>query len=88
MNDSDLSSNVPTWSSEEFLAEVEVWVEEAAGAAGLVLTGEREQPHVRPWSSAIRFGTDGGDLWFKVNGAGTRHGGHAMPTWLLELLES
>ncbi len=30
---------------------------------------------MRPWSSAVRFGAQGGDLWFKVNGAGTRHEG-------------
>ena len=75
MEHAELSTNVTTWSSDGFLAEVTEWVGEAARYAGLVLTGDVEQPHVRPWSSAVRFGAQGGDLWFKVNGAGTRHEG-------------
>ena len=59
------------WSSEPFLAEVTGWVRREAGDAGLQLTGEWEQPHVAPWSSTVRFGTQDGGIWFKVNGAGT-----------------
>ncbi len=59
------------WTSEQFLAEVAEWVRREAGAAGLVLTGEREQPHVAHWSSTVRFGTRDGGIWFKVNGPGT-----------------
>lgn len=65
--------NTSTWSSEAFLSVISAWVAGAADEAGVVLTGEREQPHVRPWSSAVRFGAEDGDLWFKVNGPGTRH---------------
>ena len=54
-----------------FLAEVTAWVREHAAAAGMTLDGSRDQPHARPWSSAIVFGTDHGRLWFKVNGPGT-----------------
>jgi hypothetical protein len=39
----------------------------------MVLTGEWWQSHVRPWSSAIRYGTSERPVWFKVNGSGTRH---------------
>ena len=39
---------------------------------GIRLTGAWEQPHVRPWSSAISFESDAGRLWFKVNGPGIR----------------
>ena len=61
------------WASPEFLSEVTAWVTRACSIHRLVPTGEREQPHCRPWSSAIRFETDRGRLWFKVNGPGTRH---------------
>lgn len=69
------TDNVTRWASESFHAEAGRWVEKAAADAGVTLTGEREQPHNRPWSSAIRFGADDGDLWFKVNGPGTCHEG-------------
>lgn len=64
---------VDLWTSAAFLDEATAWVARAAASHGLALTGEREQPHARPWSSAIRYETDGGRLWFKVNGPGTAH---------------
>ena len=64
---------VEQWTSPEFLDDVTAWVDREASGAGLALTGEREQPHARPWSSAIRYGSDAGPLWFKVNGPGTAH---------------
>ncbi len=53
------------------MAEVTEWVRRRAGAAGFRLTGERAQTHAEPWSSTVRFGSDSGVLWFKVNGPGT-----------------
>jgi hypothetical protein len=73
VSDAEQNPNVRAWSGEAFLADVTRWVEDAAASAGIALTGEWEQPHVRSWSSTIRFGAEGGDLWFKVNGHGTRH---------------
>jgi len=64
---------VDLWTSAAFIDEVAAWVGEAAGGRGLRLTGAWEQPHARPWSSAISFETDDGRLWFKVNGPGTAH---------------
>lgn len=64
---------VELWTSEAFVADATAWVGHVARKHGLALTGEWEQPHARPWSSTIRFETDGGRLWFKVNGPGTRH---------------
>ena len=59
------------WTSREFAAEVTSWVRSVAEPAGELITGEVEQPHLRPWSSTIRFQTASGALWFKVNGPGT-----------------
>ena len=64
---------VDLWTSPSFVEEATAWSAAAAADRGLTLTGEWEQPHARPWSSAIRFETDGGRLWFKVNGPGTAH---------------
>jgi hypothetical protein len=60
------------WTREAFHDEVRGWVAEQLKAGGVVLTGGWWQPHVRPWSSAIRFGATQGAVWFKVNGPGTR----------------
>ncbi|HEU4514608.1 MAG TPA: aminoglycoside phosphotransferase family protein [Nocardioidaceae bacterium] len=73
MSDDPQSPNIRAWSAGAFIDEVTGWVEEAATGCGIALTGEREQPHLRSWSSAVRFGAVGCDLWFKVNGPGTRH---------------
>ncbi len=67
--------NTVLWSSDPFLAEATAWVGAAAGERDIRLTGESEQPHCRPWSSAVRFESDQGPLWFKVNAPGTRHEG-------------
>jgi hypothetical protein len=64
---------VDLWTSPPFVEEATAWSSTAAAERGLTLTGEWEQPHARPWSSAIRFESDGGRLWFKVNGPGTAH---------------
>src|SRR5689334_6427758 len=63
---------VDLWTSDAFLDEATAWVAEHAAAAGVRLDGSREQPHARPWSSAVVYGSDQGRLWFKVNGPGTR----------------
>lgn len=66
-------SNVDRWASEPFRDQARSWVASVAGRRGIRLTGVEEQPHNRPWSSALRFGSTAGDLWFKVNGPGTAH---------------
>ena len=39
------------------------------------MTGAVEQPHVMPWSTAMRIPTDEGPVWFKATGPGTAHEG-------------
>ncbi|MEO5709110.1 MAG: phosphotransferase [Nocardioidaceae bacterium] len=65
--------SVEEWTSAPFHDEVRTWVGDRLAEHGLRLTGEWEQPHARTWSSAIRFGTTAGRVWFKVNGVGTAH---------------
>jgi hypothetical protein len=49
------------WTQPDWLAEVRAWIDERT-----VVTGEIEQPHVRPWSTALRIPSDDGTLWFKA----------------------
>ena len=59
--------SVETWTSPAFGAQARAWVaDRLARQLGV-------EPHARPWSSAIRFETTAGRVWFKVNGTGTRH---------------
>ena len=65
--------SVETWTSPAFGAQARAWVAERLAPLGVGVTGDGVQPHARPWSSAIRFETTLGRVWFKVNGTGTRH---------------
>lgn len=61
------------WTSDGFLDEARQWVQRQLDPHGARLTGEVRQPHVRTWSSAVRFATSAGPVWFKVNGPGTAY---------------
>ena len=45
-----------------WLAEVHGWIRQR-----VTPTGPIEQPHVRPWATALRVPTCGGDVWFKAS---------------------
>jgi Phosphotransferase enzyme family len=64
---------VAFWTSGAFLEEVRAWVAAQLASRGIRLTGDSEQPHIRVWSSTIRFETTEGRFWFKVNGSGTAY---------------
>jgi hypothetical protein len=49
------------WTEAEWLADPTAWID-----AQVHVTGEIEQPHVRPWSTVMRVPTAEGDLWFKA----------------------
>ena len=55
------------WTAPAWLAEAHEWIEQRLGDLGARRTGPIEQPHVRPWSTAMRVPTSAGDLWFKAN---------------------
>lgn len=64
---------VALWTSRAFLGEAHAWVEAQLAPHGIRLTGQWEQPHIRVWSTTIRFETTEGRVWFKVNGSGTAY---------------
>jgi len=64
---------VELWTSAAFHEEATVWVAEQLGPLGVRLSGESAHPHTRPWSTAVRYGSTAGPVWFKANGTGTAH---------------
>jgi hypothetical protein len=64
---------VGLWTSRAFIQQAQAWVAAQLAPSGGRLTGEWDQPHARAWSSAIRFETTEGRVWFKVNAGGTAY---------------
>jgi hypothetical protein len=58
------------WEEPGFLAEAYAWIHERVEVAG-----EIEQPHVRPWSTALRVPTSDGIVWFKASADALSHDG-------------
>ena len=69
------------WEDPAWLAAAMAWVDDRLTDAGRPRTGEPDQVHVRPWSTAIRVPTAEGDVWFKANTPELRH--EALTTLLL-----
>jgi Phosphotransferase enzyme family len=59
---------VSEWTDAGWLAEAHAWIR-----GHVEVTGEIEQPHVRPWSTVLRVPTADGCVWFKANGAAEWH---------------
>ena len=57
-----------SWTDTNWLAETHAWI-----GAQLPVTGEIEQPHVRPWSTVMRVPTADGPVWFKANTESLRY---------------
>jgi len=69
------------WSSEAWRGEAVAWLDERLAEVGLTRTAEAEQPHLRPWATALRAPTTGGVVWMKAAGPAT-----AFEVGLYELL--
>ncbi|MFC0624565.1 phosphotransferase [Kribbella deserti] len=61
------------WVDPAWQREARAWIEHRLAATGIPLSGEITQPHVMPWSTAMRVPTPDGPLWFKANGPGTAY---------------
>lgn len=64
-----------TWLDPGWRTEALAWVEATLAGLGHNVSGPVEQPHVRPWSTAIRIPTGAGPIWFKASGPGPAHEG-------------
>jgi hypothetical protein len=51
----------PTWAQPDWQGDVRAWIDERVD-----VTGEVEQPHIRPWATAFRIPTRDGTVWFKA----------------------
>lgn len=60
-------SNPFLWEQPDWQAEVKAWIYSALDKNDLRLTGEIEQPHIRPWSTVMTVPTDTGLLYFKAS---------------------
>lgn len=64
-------SGVEVWSSASWRELAVSWLDEQLTGAGIERTGEVEQPHLRPWATALRAPTTQGPVWLKAAGPGT-----------------
>ncbi|WP_394842414.1 hypothetical protein LZC95_35765 [Pendulispora brunnea] len=69
------------WGSADWRAQAVAWLDERLAAVGIERTGEVEQPHLRPWATALKVPTSRGIVWLKAAGPGT-----AFEVALYELL--
>lgn len=66
-------SDAEEWASAAWRDAAVAWAAEALAARGRRVTGEVQQPHLRPWSTVLRIPTDDGPVWLKANGPGTAY---------------
>ncbi len=53
--------------------DVHEWIHEQAKHSAIRLTGEIEQPHIRPWSTVMRVPSNAGLLFFKATAPETKY---------------
>lgn len=66
-------TNMQTWATPEWRAEIDGWVEERLAERGIRVTGAIEQPHLYPWSTVLRVPTNEGLVYAKATLAGFDH---------------
>jgi hypothetical protein len=59
------------WSSLPWRSEAVGWLDDRLRTAGERRIGDVEQPHLRPWATALRAPTSRGTVWLKAPGPGT-----------------
>jgi phosphotransferase family enzyme len=64
-------AGVAIWGSEAWRAEALAWLDTQLVSRGIRRTGTVEQPHLRPWATALRVPTSAGLVWLKAAGPGT-----------------
>jgi phosphotransferase family enzyme len=65
------SAGVALWGSEAWRAEALAWLDTRLASHGITRSGAAEQPHLRPWATALRVPTSAGVVWLKAAGPGT-----------------
>jgi hypothetical protein len=62
-----VTDNLSPWQQPEWLDSVHAWIRAELTRQQLNLTGEIEQPHLRPWSTVLRAPTEAGLVYFKAS---------------------
>jgi hypothetical protein len=70
------------WATSAWREGAVAWLDERLAELGIRRSGDVEQPHLRPWATALRVPTDHGIVWLKAAGPGT-----AFEVHLYELLQ-
>ena len=65
-------SGQDVWGSPAWRQRAVTWLDAVLAAAGIERTGDVEQPHLRPWATALCAPTTRGRVWLKAPGPGTR----------------
>jgi Phosphotransferase enzyme family len=76
------ATGTEVWGSAAWREQAVSWLDEQLAGVAIERTGEVEQPHLRPWATALRAPTTDGTVWLKAAGPGT-----AFEVGLYELLE-
>src|SRR5437773_10712969 len=63
------------WSEPGWVAAAHEWIRVELARSGIDVNGPIEQPHVRPWATAMRVPTTSGIVWFKASTPAFRHEG-------------
>jgi hypothetical protein len=78
----DHGTGTEVWSSAWWRELAVSWLDERLAAAGVQRTGQVEQPHLRPWATALKAPTSHGPVWLKAAGPTT-----AFEVGLYQLLQ-
>jgi hypothetical protein len=62
----DDATSTLLWAQPDWLAEAHTWIRAEMNRLNLPLSGPIEQPHVRPWSTVMRFPSGNETLYFKA----------------------
>jgi hypothetical protein len=65
-------SGQDVWGAPAWRQRAVTWLDGVLAAAGIQRTGDVEQPHLRPWATALCAPTTRGRVWLKAPGPGTR----------------
>lgn len=61
------------WTLSSWHKRVHNWIRAQLAHQAMAITGEIEQPHIRPWSTVLRIPTADGDVYFKAVNPNLKH---------------
>jgi hypothetical protein len=64
---------VSRWTEQDWVESAHAWIRAELAGSAIDVIGSIEQPHVRPWATAMRVPTTAGDVWFKASAPAFRH---------------